>query len=289
MKTLYEVYIVKEDHFMSYSIVNEILANQNMGCSGFYSPNHNTLGLKVYVNDRELVPNCDFTMFAGELNFSIPLYTGDKVIIKDSILDNVKLITKNSYSRNTLFKYFSSNTKFKSNQIYDFILNVNEEEYKTEFLTKYDPFYTTIEKIRLDTGDLLANIPDSQIAKVIYINSKEAYDKLVEAATNSDEETTTVTTIPTYAKNYVRYKTDIDFCYAIYLSISGKYGTQTKKVGDIQIESTVKLPYIDNMIARFKELLKPNEDAFGVTSTLVSATFVKAQSSSYPAERTTVF
>lgn len=289
MKTLYEVYIVKEDNLINYKIVNEMIVSQNICCDGIHSTNPIKEGIVVSVNGEILTLNCDYTMFNGELNFSNPLSVGDKIIIKASILNNVKLITKNSYSKNALFKYYSSNAKLKSNQIYDFVLNVNGEEHTSKFLSKYDPFYTTIEKIRIDTGDLLINVPDSQIAKVIYLNSKEAYDKLLEAASSDDGEETSITTIPTYAKNYVRYKTDIDFCFAIYLSISGKYGTQTKKVGDIQIENTVKLPYIDNMISRFKELLKPNEEAFGGISKTTTATFVKAESSSYPVDRTAVF
>ena len=167
MKTLYEVYIVKEDNFINYKIVNDKIVQQDMCCDGSHITNPNKEGISVYVNGEELAVNYDYTMFNGELNFSNPLSVGDKIIVKASILNNVKLITKNSYSRNALFKYYSSNAKLKSSQAYDFVLNINGEEFTSKFLSKYDPFYTTIEKIRIDTGDLLINVPDYQIAKII--------------------------------------------------------------------------------------------------------------------------
>ena len=290
MKTISEVYIVKEDYFTTYKIKNEVLANQNWHCNGFYSPTHNTIGLKVYVNDNELVPNCDYTIFDGELNFLNPISLCDKIIIKDSILDSVKLFSKNSYSKKSLFKYYSSDVKLKNNQIYKFTLTVKDEEHNIEFLSKYDPLYTTVDKIRLDTGDLLNNVTDAQIAKVIYLNSKETLEKIETSIENGSLDESVKDKIPTFVKNYVRYKTDIDFCYAIYLSISGKYGSHSKKVGDISIENTVKLPYINEMIGRFKELLKPNEEAFKSSSAIISASFVKAgNSNSYPVDRTVVF
>lgn len=288
MKTLYEIYIVKEDNLISYKIINEILASQIIRHDEFYSETNNTLGLKVYINNEEVYPNSDFSLFNGELIFTNPLSIGDKIIIKDSILDNVKFISKNSYSKNSLFKYFTSEQKLKNNQIYDFILNVNGNEYTSKFLSKYDPLYSTVEKIRMDTGDLLINVPDSQILKIIYLNSKEALEKLESSVEDEALDEEVLEKTPAFVKRYVRYRTDIDFCYAIYLSISGKYGTQVKKVGDISIENTVKLPYINEMISRFKELLKPNEDLFGGTGS-TTASFVKGGNTSYPAERTTVF
>lgn len=275
MRALYEIYIVKEDNFSIYKIANSILYNKT--------------DLDISVNNINLIKNTDYILQDEELIFLNPLSIADKIIIKDSILDNVKLITKNSYSQNALFKYYTSNAKLKSNQIYSFNINVHGADNTGKFLSKYSPFYSTIDKIRMDTGDLLNNVSDTQIAKIIYLNSKEALEKLEEAVESDTADKSTLTKTPTYAKNYVRYKTNIDFCYAIYLSISGKYGTQTKKIGDIQIENTVKLPYIDSMIARFKELLKPNADAFGGVSKTTTATFVRANKTSYPVDRTAVF
>lgn len=273
MYDLHEIYIVKTEDYNNYKIVNEILIDKD-----------NLSKAIVSVNDKILLFGVDYTINENELIFSEPLCIYDKIIIKDSILNNVKLITKNSYSKNALFKYYSSNVKFKFNQVYEFVISLNNKDYTNKFNSKHNPFYTTIENIRIDTGDLLANVSDNQIANVIYMNSKEALEKIEENEIDISQK------IPTYVKNYVRYKTDIDFCYAIYLSISGKYGSYSKKIGDIQIDNTFKLPYLQEMIGRFKELLKPNEELLSSNAGAGTvASFVKAQSSDYPVSNRGVF
>lgn len=279
---LYEIYIVKEDNFTNYSFANDMICKKI---------EYSTDGLEVIVNKKVLIENKDYSIENRELFFLIPLSIGDKIIIKASISNDVKVITKNSYSNNALFKYYSSNVKFKSNQKYTFTITINKEEHSFAFMSKYNPFYSTIEKIRMDTGDLLNSVTDEQIANVIHSNSKIALEKLEVAIEAGTKESTVLTKIPTYVKDYVRYKTNIDFCYSIYLSMSGKIGSVSKTIGDIKIDTTYKIPYLGDMLSRFKELLSPNQELLnnGVGSSSTAVSFVKAQNTSYPVSTRGVF
>ena len=273
---VHEVYIVKEDDFTRYSLANDMICVVN--------------DLEVLVNNKSLVKDKDYSIYDRELFFLIPLVSGDKIIIKDSISNDVKIVTKNSYSKNALFKYYSSETKFKSNQKYTFTLAVNGDEYTSVFMSKYDPFYSTIDKVRMDTGDLLNSVTDLQIARIIHLNSKIALEKLEAAVEAGNSENTVSEKIPMYAKNYARYKTNIDFCYSIYLSMAGKIGTVSKTIGDIKIDTAYKIPYLGDMLSRFKELLAPNQDLLnnGASSSM-AVSFVKGQSTTYPVSNRGVF
>lgn len=232
----------------------------------------------VKLNGKELEYINDYNVINYKIIFNNPLMEGDKIEIYDSILNSVKVVTKNSYNRNALFKIFSSNINFKFNHTYEFVLPVQGKLFSTEFETEHDPFYTTVKKIRLDTGDLLNKVSDNQIAALIYQYSKEVQDVLGDDADS----------IPVYASNVVRYKTDIDLCWAIYLSISGKYGVKSKKVGTIEIEKNTKVPYIETMVKRFKELLAPNEELLNSDQDTVLS-FVKAKSTEYTVPNRGVF
>lgn len=283
---IFESYIVKENDFSAYQMKTTMgtgfnaLEKPEPLNDGYIDPEFsfdqaNHFVLKV--NDKKLDNLVDFIVRGDTIIFSNPLEEGDKITIEDSILDNVKIVTKNSYSRNAVFKIFSSLQKFKKNHTYNWSVNIKGVKYESKFATSFDPYYTTIKKIRLDTGTLLESVSDEIIAGFIYQNSKEAYEIIGDV----DE-------IQPYVRNYVRYKTDIDLCYAIYLSISGKYGSQSKSIGNVEISKTIKLPYIDNMIARFKELLKPNEDLLNGDSNSVLS-FVKAGDTQYPVSGRGVF
>lgn len=296
MRTI-EVYIVKEDGINSFELKNR----KGIGFSNLNRPmpinddevvdgdeyeiitpiipdddeEHNFV---VKLNGKELEYINDYNVINYKIIFNNPLMEGDKIEIYDSILNSVKVVTKNSYNRNALFKIFSSNINFKFNHTYEFVLPVQGKLFSTEFETEHDPFYTTVKKIRLDTGDLLNKVSDNQIAALIYQYSKEVQDVLGDDADS----------IPVYASNVVRYKTDIDLCWAIYLSISGKYGVKSKKVGTIEIEKNIKVPYIETMVKRFKELLAPNEELLnGDQDTVLS--FVKAKSTEYTVPNRGVF
>ena len=258
-----DIYIVKKDQYNDYKISNPL--------------NVKVSDLSVSVNDYPISPSTDYSIVNDVATFNNPLSIGDKIQIEYSISDTVKIVTKNAYSKDSLYKIFCSNAKLKLNHTYNFSIKVEDKVFTEKFHTKHDPFYTTIKKIRMDTGDLLEHATDFQIAQLIYLHSKDVQDILGDA-----------TDIPVYATNVVRYNTDIDLCWQIYLSMSGKVGITKKKVGTIEVDKEFKLPYIDTMLKRFKELLKPNEELLnGDKKTTVS--FVRAGNTAYTVTNRGVF
>ena len=286
MKTV-EIYIVKSDNFESYEIKNTI----GVGLNKTDRPTPYKVdtsvgqdtGFTVYVNDIELTNLVDYVIGQDgyTLHFMEPLEIGDIIKIEDSIPDTAKIVTKNSYNKNALFKILSEATKLKYNHDYVFELPVQNKIFSTKFTSTYDPFYSTIKKIRNDTGNILDGVKDSIIANLIYLHSKEVNDVLTDGAGGTPDEVTVAAT------NVVRYRTDLDLINAIYLNISGRYGKIDKKIGNIEVAKEIKLPLLEEMLSRFKELLKPNEDALYSTNNI--ATFVKANSTSYTVESRGVF
>lgn len=287
-----EIYIVKKDNYSLYVVrstigigyidTSKVTDFTDLTTATVDGTNSNKF--EVYVNDYKLTNKTDYVInsVTKQIQFTTPLVTGDEIKIYD-ILDSVaKVITKNSYNKNALFTYFNTYQKFKYNQEYTFSLDVVGTNYTKTFLAQYDPFYSSIKNIRVDTGDLLDGVTDAQIAKVIYKWSREAYWTL-----DNDSRLDDIKDYQ-YVQNYVRYKTDIDLCYAIYLTISGKYGVIKKEIGNIQVQRDTKIPLIDKMIQRFKELLENNE-ALLKGSTAIAASFVKANDTSYTVSDRGVF
>lgn len=290
-----EIYIAKVNGFSEYKIKNVIgtgLASISKVLD--FTPSSlssavsgATNGLSILVNGVELKNNIDYYIDVNNNMLLVnPLNVGDKLEIHDTISGEHPIVTKNSYNPNALVKLFSADQKFKYNQEYSFSLSIEDEgEVKTftqTFQSQYDPYYSNIKNIRLDTGDLLDGVTDAQIAKLVYKWSKDAYTIL-----DDDNRLEEITTYK-YVQNYVRYKADIDLCYAIYVTISGKYGTIIKEIGNVKVQREIKLPYIEQMIARFRELLKPNEELLlGDDSMVVS--FVKGSATEYPVSDRGVF
>lgn len=256
MLTTKEYYTVKENDYNGYSLKT-------------ISDNY-----KVYLNGTLKLKDKQYFVEDNVIYFNDNLEAGTQIVIEHNMEDNIKIVTKNPYAK-SIYKIFNKDAKFKNNETYTFNINIKGKDYQTTFKTKYSPFYTTAKKIRMDTGDLLTLVEDDIINSIIYQNSKEV-DEII-----AKNELELGDTIPTYVRNYVRYKTDIDLCYAAYLSISGRYGKQKKELNDLVIESTVNLPDLEEMLKRFKDLLKRAEEELQGEVSYVEA-FVKAGDTSYP-------
>lgn len=249
-----EIYIVKKDEFNSYT--PKILHEE----------------FTIEVNSFPLIEEEHYIIEDGSIIFNENLSIGDKIVLSSSILDSTKVITKNRYSQNCLLKMYTSDYKFKFNHTYNFSLILNETEYTSKFITKHDPCYSNVKTIRIDMGEIVNSVNDTVINLLIYKNSKA----VLERVTIEDD------TIPTYIKNYVRYTTCLDLCQTVYLSITGKYGSRSKQIDGIKIDTEIKLPYVKEMMARFKELLLPIEDLINGEDTVLATGFVKAGSTEYP-------
>lgn len=248
-----------------------------------YEPVTKLAPISVKVNETETKFEIVLDDVTGNkaLKLETAMHEGDKIsIFFESELN--KVFTKSKYGKGAIYKMYSTEAKLKLNSMYKFHLEY-DENFDMEFTSKYDPFFTTIKTIRNDTGTLLDNVKDETIADLIYDNSLYVINKLGDKADDLNEK------VPLHVKNVVRYKTDIDLCYAIYLSKSGKLGSFKKKLADLDVSNDVKLPFLSDMLSRFKELLKPNEDILDGDNADYTMGFVKAKSKTYPVDSRGVF
>lgn len=262
--TIYETRLIKYDT-SQYSPVSKLPFD-------IVKVNGEKVDIDIYKNNDDVI-----------ITFNKPLIEGDLLQIEYYTSD-LKIFTKSRYGKGALYKLYSDLAKFKFNCKYKFNLELNEDDcFITEFSSKYNPFYSTVKTVRNDTGNLLDDISDDIISDIIFDNSLLVDDKLGEDTDLSEG-------IPLYIKNYVRYKTDLDLCYAIYVTKSGKLGSFKKKLSDLEVSNEIKLPDLENMLSRFKELIKPNESQLENSSGDASiASFVKAQATEYPVSARGVF
>lgn len=244
--------------------INDFISAEEMGLKAAED-----LEFNVNINEEDLIPFEDYYVYDNKIIFNEPVEIGSIIQIADNV-NKTKIITKNSYNKNALLHVFSAEQKLKYNNSYSFKLNINEEEFETYFESQFDPYYSSVKKIREDLGSMINGVKDGQIAKLIFEHSKEVFYVLTN---NGSEDDLTDIKKLMYPQNIVRYKTDIDLCWLLYYAVSGKYGTISKKIENIEIEKQTKLPYIETMLKRFQDALKELEDQLNNgTGTILSFT-----------------
>ena len=238
--------------------------------------------LIVNVNDEVLVPFKGYFIYDNSILFKDKLEVGSIIKITDKV-KKTKIITKNSYNRNALLHNFTSDQKLKFNNEYTFSLNIDNKAFETNFESQYDPYYSNINLIRANMGSCIAKVKDSQIAKLIFLQSKDVFLNI----TNNDKlDDLTDIEKNKYLQNIVRLKTDIELCWLLYYAASGKYGTIDKQIGTIEIEKNIKLPYIETMLKRFQGDLDELQNQLNGTPVVY---MTKAGNTTYPVSERGVF
>jgi hypothetical protein len=216
------------------------------------------------------------------IKFNYELEANDEVIIASLFASNnyaIDVVTSNPNNRNAIHYKYSSSVKLKNNQRYTVNIALKNQNVSWSFVSKLNPLYINVDKIRMDTGDLLDGASDEEILRVLYTNSKECklhkdvYDS--ENTSSTDTDSVSIANAANKLKQWVRYKTDIDIVNSIYLSLCGLSGSAVKRIGDLSIQKDVTLPALKNMLERFRELFKIYESIFDSDPTLVQY-FVKA-------------
>lgn len=247
-------------------------------------------GITVYLNGIPVQCGKEEGMYTEVDNYTIKfnegLSEGSIVLIKSlyhSQHISIDVVSNNNYNPNSIFKKYGTVEKLKLNEKYNMCIKLRGEYVNWSFATRLDPLLTTVRKVRLDTGDILESVPDGKILEVIYMNSKEAISLYEELDDDSIAEETITTTsgYPRILHTWTRYRTVMDLITAVYLTISGKYGTTAKKIGVIDISQTIKLPYIQEMLSRFKQKFEQADDALR-PKTNQSQSFTRAGNTSYP-------
>lgn len=111
------------------------------------------------------------------------------------------------------------------NQQYTATLVIGDFQHELSFTSKYSPLFSTVRIIRGDYRELFKSIPDNQINLLIRDNSILAMDIAAIEFTVEDE-------IPYFAKQYVRYKTELDLLSDLMLVASSTTGLTEKKLAD---------------------------------------------------------
>lgn len=212
----------------------------------------------------------------GKVIFIKELLEGDNVSIVSNIeAKNIKVMSFGSRdTTNALFKKFTSEPKLKFNNRYKVHITVNGQDIDWQFVTKLTPMFCTTKKILEDIGEFIQGFTEEYISSMIHRNSWEIVNRINEAledteisenmsiedtiAPNSEEEYVSPNKL---VSKWVRIKTEIDLIYARYYGISYNYGSAKKAIGDISIEKSTKLPYIDELLKRLKGELENTEEA----------------------------
>ena len=248
--------------------------------------------INVYLNGalQSFGDNADYVTLPdnGKIIFNWKISEGDIIsIISNNEVENIQVI---SFGRrdptNALYKKYTSVQKLNFNNRYKIHIKINNKDIDWQFTTKLTPMFCTVKKIQEDIGEFIQGFTEEYIISVIHNNSWEIINRINEALENDDaSENMTIedTIVPNTETNeyispnrnvskWVKIKTEIDLIYARYYGISYNYGSVTKTIGDITIQKSTKLPYIDELLKRLNDELENAEEAiFGGINFIGSA------------------
>lgn len=150
---------------------------------------------------------------------------------------------------------YSTEPRLKPNQQYSVVFNVKGEETQLTFASEYSPLFSTAKIVRNDFKKLLTIYSDDEINRFIHDNSKLALE-MANPTFTEDE-------VPYYAKQYVRYKTELDLMTDVLFTLSTEGGAHEKLLGDMKVMKEVRAPYIESMIKLLQQRLLPWEIQLG--------------------------
>ena len=251
-----------------YSINEKYIASHEQQVFNIEKPFINdTISVFVNGNLQTLGEKEDYLTVqdTGKVIFNNPLNEGDVVSVISNIASNrinLEIVSSGRADKpNALYKKYGTVKRLKENNKYEIHICLDKEIYKWSFITKLNPLFVSSKKIWEDIGEFIEGFTEEYINSKLYENSV-IVTELIDELANQDEAVENVTyekdndgnytTAHRAVKNWVRYKTEIELIMARYYGISYRYGSVRKEVGDISIEKSTKLPYIDNLLDRLK-------------------------------------
>ena len=236
--------------------------------------------LQVLGEDKDYLTIQD----TGKVIFNKPLSEGDIVSVISTVASNkinLEIISSGKADKpNALYKKYGTVKRLKPNNVYEVHLCLDKDIIKWNFVSHLNPLFVSSKKIWEDIGEFIEGFTERYINSMLYRNSVEVIE-LIDELANQEEAVENVTyeinedgdytTAYRAIKNWVKFKTEIELVMARYYGISYRYGSIRKEVGDISIEKSTKLPYIDNLLDRLKDQFEEADKVIRGLNTVASA------------------
>ena len=233
----------------------------------------------IFLDEELLAENEDYLVKNNKVVFA-DLPDNSNLTVIHNINTAKRLINPGKSNSNSILTRFNSDVKLNENNKYRIGIAIDKDMYEWEFNSKQNPMFTTAKKIYEDIGEFIDGFTEEYINSKIYDNSLAIIDLIdtlaaqetpVENVTYEKDADGLYTTTYKAVNNWVRYKTDIDLTLARYFGISYHYGSELKNIGDIKIERTTKLPYIDNLLDMLRKQWDEADKVIRGTNVVVSA------------------
>lgn len=236
--------------------------------------------LQVLGEDKDYLTVQD----TGKVIFNEPLSEGDIVSVISTVASNkinLEIVSSGKADKpNALYKKYGTVKRLKPNNVYEVQLCLDKDIVKWNFVSHLNPLFVSSKKIWEDIGEFIEGFTERYINSMLYRNSVEVIE-LIDELANQEEAVENVTyeinedgdytTAYRAIKNWVKFKTEIELVMARYYGISYRYGSIRKEVGDISIEKSTKLPYIDNLLDRLKDQFEEADKVIRGLNTVASA------------------
>lgn len=236
--------------------------------------------LQVLGEDKDYLTVQD----TGKVIFNEPLSEGDIVSVISTVASkkiNLEIVSSGKADKpNALYKKYGTVKRLKPNNVYEVHLCLDKDIIKWNFVSHLNPLFVSSKKIWEDIGEFIEGFTERYINSMLYRNSVEVIE-LIDELANQEEAVENVTyeinedgdytTAYRAVKNWVKFKTEIELVMARYYGISYRYGSIRKEVGDISIEKSTKLPYIDNLLNRLKDQFEEADKVIRGLNTVASA------------------
>ena len=236
--------------------------------------------LQVLGEDKDYLTVQD----TGKVIFNKPLSEGDIVSVISTVASNkinLEIVSSGKADKpNALYKKYGTVKRLKPNNVYEVQLCLDKDIIKWNFVSHLNPLFVSSKKIWEDIGEFIEGFTERYINSMLYRNSVEVIELIdelanqeeaVENVTYETNENGDYTTAYRAVKNWVKFKTEIELVMARYYGISYRYGSIRKEVGDISIEKSTKLPYIDNLLDRLKDQFEEADKVIRGLNTVASA------------------
>ena len=239
-----------------------------------------TQSIFVFLNGIALDPDNDFIeVDSSTIKIVEPCSKGDVVIVSHlkHLSPNIRIGTGDIVGNKvtSLFKKYDKEQRLLPNQEYIVTVHIFNKDNVFKFSSCYNPFYSTSKIIRNDLLSVLKDVNDNVIDFGIWNSSNEVSNVAKVDFIDKIGKPTTA------ARQWVRYNTEINLVNTIYREIATHSGSVKKDLGELSIERTIKLPYLDDLLADLKKKLAKEENLLTGVFTLGRATR-KADSTNYP-------